>query len=79
MFLVNKLEVKDGSITTCHPMCYCWFFFFFFFCFFFFILGTVHQCLIEALFREKKNKKKIKVKAKTKIKTLSLAYLVPRR
>lgn len=35
MFLVDILEVKDGSITTYHPMFYCWFFFFFFFLFFF--------------------------------------------
>lgn len=46
MFLVDILEVKDGSITTYHPMFYCRFSFFFFFLFLFF--GTVHQYLIEA-------------------------------
>lgn len=68
MFLVNKLEVKDGSITTYHPMLYCWFSFFFFFLFFFF--GTVHQYLIEA-FLKKKNKKRIKIKSLF----LSILYL----
>lgn len=48
MFLVDILEVKDGSITTYHPMLYCWFSFFVFFLFFFLGGGTVHQYLIEA-------------------------------